>query len=139
MTAGFDHLNWVTKILEYLHDVSDEVLSMRNAKQTAFGKWLYENAYYRYVNCEYVTKLIEYNNLLHTRLELLIKLNQGHKDMESMIEFAEILDTSTLLLNELTNLKQLAIQNLGLKNDFFEKKNVEWINNSEDLEVLEEI
>ncbi len=119
--ATFLHLDWTVEILLFLHEEGSDILDQTIENQTPFGKWLYEDAIYRYGSEPCFDNIIKLNQEIHERLEVLIRLKKGKKELEANIEFSEILGLSQNLIVELNNLKKTAAKNLQNR-AFFEKK-----------------
>ncbi len=107
----FNHLDWTVKLLKYLHGTSSDVIQQIAVGTTPFGKWLYGEAKQLYETVPCYSEIVKFDEAMHEKAEIIIRLHDAGKEQEATIEYSELLEFSHDMVVALSELKQHIIKN----------------------------
>lgn len=108
--AMFNHLDWTVRELDYLHGESPFSTAQLIDFTNIFNNWINSKSSV-YGEREDYKKIIEYNEQIKIKVDIIHRLIDGGREQEATIEFSEMLEISRHMIIELNNLKQDIIKN----------------------------
>lgn len=134
--ALFDHLDWTVDLLKFLHEKSNSVECQITKGSTKFDKWLYGEGKQKYGSHSCLQNMLQFDEDIHEKAGVLVKLRNAGKEHEATIEFSEILELSRKLVIELGTLKTYIVKNLT-KHDSGDYEAEKTLNTSQNSELIE--